>query len=90
MLKIGSKWFQRRKILTPAFHFKILERFVEVFDKHSCTFVEILSKYKNTDEVELMPLIGLCTLDIICEAAMGVEINAQQNADSDYVKAVKT
>lgn len=79
-----------QKILTPAFHFKILEEYVKIFDRQSSIFVDVLSKYKTTDKVELFPLVGLCTLDVICEAAMGIELNAQQNANWDYVNAVKT
>ncbi|KAG4074182.1 hypothetical protein HA402_016210 [Bradysia odoriphaga] len=78
------------EILTPSFHFKALEEYVKIFDRHSCVFVDTLSKYKTTDKVELFPLIELCTLDIICEAAMGIEMNSQRNANSKYVKAVKT
>lgn len=89
-MTIGSKWFQRRKILTPAFHFKALEEYTDIFDRQSSIFVDVLSKYKTTDKIELFPLIGLCTLDVICEAAMGVDLNAQRNANSDYVSAVKT
>lgn len=63
---------------------------MKVFNRQSSVFIETLSKFSETDKVELIDLIGLCTLDIICETAMGVEINAQQNSDSEYVNAVKT
>lgn len=88
-LNAGSKWLTRRKILTPAFHFKILEQFVEIFDSQSRTFVETLAKYDEKDEIEMFPLVTLCALDVICESAMGTQINAQRNSTSDYVLAVK-
>jgi len=64
LIATGEKWFKRRKVITPTFHFKILEQFVEVFDKHSATFVEILAKTKG-QSIDVFPLVGLCALDII-------------------------
>lgn len=66
-----------------------MEQFVETFDRQSSVFVETLSKYGQKDKVEMFPLVTLCALDVICESAMGTQINAQQNSNSDYVLAVK-
>ncbi|XP_037052055.1 cytochrome P450 4d1-like [Bradysia coprophila] len=90
LLSSGSKWYQRRKIITPSFHFKALDEHVKIFDRYSIVFVDILSKYKTTDKVELSPLTRHYTLDVVCEAAMGIEVNAQRHPNSEYVKAVRT
>ncbi|XP_045615139.2 cytochrome P450 4C1 isoform X1 [Procambarus clarkii] len=84
----GSKWHSRRKLLTPAFHFKILEDFVEVFNNQGNIMVQKLQKKSDGKPFDIFPFITLCTLDVICETAMGCNINAQDNSESDYVKAV--
>nr|XP_016939415.1 cytochrome P450 4d1 isoform X1 [Drosophila suzukii] len=89
----GRKWHKRRKIITPAFHFKILDQFVEVFEKGSRDLLRNMERdrLKHGDAgFSLYDWINLCTMDTICETAMGVSINAQSNADSEYVQAVKT
>lgn len=65
LISTGKKWFARRKVITPTFHFKILEQFVEVFDKHSAIFVSNLAKFKG-QEIDVFPQITLCALDVIC------------------------
>lgn len=62
---LGSKWHKRRKLLTPAFHFKILEDFVHVFNEQSAVLVGKLSE-KVGQEFDIFPYITLCTLDVIC------------------------
>nr|CAD7259853.1 unnamed protein product [Timema shepardi] len=84
----GARWHSRRKLLTPAFHFKILEEFIPIFNKNSSIFVEKLSEYIDKDCVPINKLVSLCTLDIICETAMGTCINTQTSSESEYVKAV--
>lgn len=62
----GQKWFQRRRILTPAFHFQILDDFVSVFDKQADTLIEKLSKIPVDKTFNVVEYITLYTLDVIC------------------------
>ncbi|XP_073830216.1 cytochrome P450 4d1 isoform X1 [Musca autumnalis] len=94
LISTGRKWFKRRKQLTSAFHFSILTDYVSVFDGTSCLMVDKLKRYildtDNSQPFNFYEYISLCTLDVICETAMGVSVNAQTNVDSEYVRAVKT
>lgn len=88
LISTGKKWHSRRKILTPAFHFNILEQFVSVFDRQSQILVENLQKHNDGKVFDIHPYITLMTLDVICETAMGTKVNAQTNSENAYVKAV--
>ncbi|XP_063922936.1 cytochrome P450 4c3-like isoform X2 [Zophobas morio] len=85
----GRKWKERRRILTPAFHFQILEQFIEVFESCGDTFIKKLEQNIGKISFDIYPYVTLCSLDIICESIMGISINAQNNDKSDYVKSVK-
>jgi len=82
----GRKWHARRKLLTPTFHFRILDQFVQVFNRCGDLFVKKL--LENKEAVNVNSLLSLCTLDIICETAMGTKVNAQSDSESSYVTAV--
>ncbi|XP_021706624.1 cytochrome P450 4d1 isoform X1 [Aedes aegypti] len=90
LLSKRNKWHARRKAITPAFHFKILEQFVDVFDRNASELVDVLGKHADSGEVfDIFPHVLLYALDVICESAMGTSVNALRNADSEYVRAVK-
>jgi hypothetical protein len=61
----GRKWRSHRKLITPAFHFKILENFVDVFNANGQILLEKLSKHLNGPEFDIFSYIKLYTLDII-------------------------
>lgn len=91
-----NKWKIRRKILTPAFHFKILQDFLPIINEQSHVLISKLYRLiseKNHEpndnqlETNILPLITLCTLDTICETAMGIKVYAQEK-ESKYVKCL--
>lgn len=87
LTSFGSQWKSRRKMLTPAFHFRILEDFLPIMNEQGDIFRKVLRS--NTDKiVDVTPFVTACTLDIICETAMGVRVNAQTNPTSNYVKNI--
>uniref|UniRef100_A0A182VUF4 Cytochrome P450 n=1 Tax=Anopheles minimus TaxID=112268 RepID=A0A182VUF4_9DIPT len=86
----GERWHQHRKLITPTFHFNILDGFCDVFAENSQELVEHLQPHADTGKpVNMYPFITKAALDIICETAMGVKVNAQsEGEENDYVKAV--
>ncbi|XP_069680219.1 cytochrome P450 4C1-like isoform X1 [Periplaneta americana] len=84
----GQKWHSHRKIITPSFHFKILEKFMPVFADNCDILVNKLKKEVGREVFDVYPYICACSLDIICESAMGTSVNAQKFGDSDYINAV--
>lgn len=87
LISKGEKWFKRRKILTPAFHFKILESFVRVFNEQSDVLCDKLVSYGDS-EVDIFPQLKMFTLDVLCESALGYSCHAQTES-SFYPMAVE-
>lgn len=59
-------------MLTPTFHFKILEDFLDIFNKQSQVLVDKLAEIhgemtaKGEERIDIFPYVARCTLDIIC------------------------
>ncbi|XP_035459320.2 cytochrome P450 4d2 isoform X1 [Spodoptera frugiperda] len=84
-----SIWRRRRKILVPAFSPKIVENFVHVFAEQSEKLVRQLSSRCNGKEkFQAWPYLSTYTLDSVCETTIGVKINAQENPDSPFLRAM--
>ncbi|XP_011176868.3 cytochrome P450 4d1-like [Zeugodacus cucurbitae] len=91
LLSHGCKYQQRRKLVSPTFHFRMLEDFLSCFQKHSMVLVQQLGGLcAEGRPFELRHFLGLCMLDTICDTAMGVHIQTQRNADCEYVKALES
>lgn len=85
----GTKWKQRRRIITPSFHFSILEQFVDVFEENGNILLSKFKEVVDRDSVNIFQYVTDCTLDILSESAMGVSIKSQEGKNKEYVTSVK-
>ncbi|NXE45264.1 CP4B1 protein, partial [Casuarius casuarius] len=86
----GTKWFQHRKLLTPAFHYDVLKPYVTLMSNSVKVMLDKWEK-RNTQRktVELFQDISLMTLDTIMKCAFSYDTNCQTESNSDfYIKAV--
>ncbi|XP_062617356.1 leukotriene-B4 omega-hydroxylase 3-like [Saccostrea cucullata] len=86
----GQKWARNRRLLTPAFHFEILQSYIALKNKAASALVDKIDKEVETGKsFELFSFIGLASLDIILQCAFSFESNCQQLGDTHpYVHAV--
>ncbi|KAL9929922.1 putative cytochrome P450 4ac2 isoform 2-T5 [Glossina fuscipes fuscipes] len=72
--KIEEKWHLRRKLLTPAFHFNMLQTFNEIFKEESLKLLEKL-KHLQHEDINIGDVIDEFSLNNVCETALGVKLN---------------
>ncbi|XP_053687144.1 cytochrome P450 4C1-like [Sabethes cyaneus] len=78
----GSHWLQRRRILTPTFHFNILTGFHKVFLDDCEQLMQTLEKQANADEAtDLQSEMSRFTLSTICETSMGVKLDSIEGSE---------
>lgn len=68
-MRIGDRWRSRRRLLTPAFHFQILESFFDVFNERSKSLIADLMEAHNLSPsapINVYTILTQCALDIIC------------------------
>ncbi|XP_066260623.1 cytochrome P450 4C1-like [Euwallacea similis] len=87
----GPKWQQHRKIISPSFHFKVLDSYTEIFAEKAEQFSKYLEKYEGQGYFDITEDLTKIALDIIAESAMGVELNYLNGNDRrgvEYAQAI--
>ncbi|XP_058796636.1 cytochrome P450 4C1-like [Phymastichus coffea] len=75
----GAKWQKRRKMLTPAFHFAVLQQyFKSIVETGEKTIQDLISKGEAIYDVT--DLVADHTLKVICDTAMGYKFD-----DKDFL-----
>ena len=84
MISTHKKWKIRRKLLTPAFHFRILDNALDVFNSHGRILADVLEEDgEKVDTLDIFPYVTRCTLDVMLESAMGIHLGIQQVRKSE-------
>ncbi|CAG9831111.1 unnamed protein product [Diabrotica balteata] len=81
-------WKKHRRAIMPAFNQKILDAYQDIFWNKSEILVNVLEKEVGTKNIELFHFLSCCTLDIICETALGINMNTQTTNETEFAKAL--
>ncbi|RZC34623.1 cytochrome P450, family 4, subfamily Q, polypeptide 7 [Asbolus verrucosus] len=84
----GLKWQTRRKILTPAFHFSILQQFITIFNEETQQLVQVLKDECHKPFINVNSHITQFTLKTITETAMGTKLKFDTKKEVAYKKAI--
>ena len=86
----GEKWNHRRRLITPAFHFSILNEFVPIFEKQAQVLVDkFMSAATEKKAIDVQVPLSLMTLESMCETSLGISNSTDKEAE-DYVKTIGT
>ncbi|CAH1275335.1 unnamed protein product [Diabrotica balteata] len=81
-------WKIHRKTIMPAFNQKILNSFQDIFWEKAEIFANVLQKEMENKNLDLFTLLSGCTMDIVCETALGVNMNVQTSNDLGFIIAL--
>ncbi|KAL1776995.1 Cytochrome P450 4A14 [Sigmodon hispidus] len=91
LLLNGKKWFQHRRMLTPAFHYDILKPYVRIMADSVNTMLDMWEKHDGQDHsLEIFHYISSMTLDTVMKCAFSHQGSVQLDKNSrSYTKAVE-
>ncbi|KAJ8915092.1 hypothetical protein NQ315_014347 [Exocentrus adspersus] len=71
----GNKWQNRRKILTPAFHFSILQEFIHIFNRETENLLKVLETECDKPYTNVIKPITEFTLNSVGETSLGINLS---------------
>lgn len=88
LLTSGERWAKLRKLVSPAFHFQILEGFVSVFEEQADALVAQLQQVTPGKPIDVVPFFATYALNVVIESAMGIKPDVKGSTQRRYTDAV--
>ncbi|XP_068847658.1 taurochenodeoxycholic 6 alpha-hydroxylase-like isoform X1 [Capricornis sumatraensis] len=91
LLLEGQKWFQHRRMLTPAFHYDILKAYVGLMANSVRVMLDKWEELVSQDShLEIFGHVSLMTLDTIMKCAFSHQGSVQTDRNSQsYIQAIR-
>lgn len=70
-----EKWRSRRKLITPAFHFRVLDDYAPIMNRRARELVRRLDVMVGNGFFDVLPTVRLTAFGILFETALGVQID---------------
>ncbi|KAL4233195.1 hypothetical protein ACF0H5_007879 [Mactra antiquata] len=89
----GNKWERNRKLLTPAFHFDILNGYIDIMNDGSDILMDRFAKDTSKgNTIDIFPYVCKMTLDSMLRCSLSYSGSIQTKAsesEEQYIEAVK-
>nr|XP_015836193.1 PREDICTED: uncharacterized protein LOC662514 [Tribolium castaneum] len=82
-------WKDRRKIINPTFNPRILNSFLDIFNKHANRVVDVFAEGCGKESFDVFLKLFRCTLDIACETLADVDSDLIKGQDAYLQKAIR-
>ena len=91
LLSNGDKWFRHRRMLTPAFHYNILESFMSVYESATRVMLQQWEEAAQKDGyIVLQNSVPYLSLDILLQCIGSLETECQiEKENLQYVRDVQ-
>ncbi|XP_071057210.1 cytochrome P450 4d8-like isoform X2 [Onthophagus taurus] len=85
-----NTWRNHRKVLTPSFHYNLLEsNYLKTFNIESNRFVDDLKEYLKDDSCELVSKAKLWSFRQALETLLGIKSSPKHNLTSIYMEKLE-
>ncbi|XP_053248503.1 cytochrome P450 4B1-like [Podarcis raffonei] len=85
----GPKWFQHRRLLTPAFHSDILKSYVVLMVNSTKVMLDKWERLISEDKsLDIFQHVGSMTLDSMLKCIFSYQSNCQLDSKNTYVQAI--
>ena len=82
----GDLWKKRRRIITPAFHFDILNDFMSVMENRTIELIQLLERSYSDQPFNVFEITKPFSLSIICETSMGITLSIEETGSGRFKK----